>query len=125
MVFSNVSQSIRLELCALDALDAQEAWQFLERTYGKDVPVKMRSVKGLRDIMGIRYDKCASLQEYIKKMVLCSRVIQCNRGEKDGGDGGKDRAKNRNHLRGGGDKRMAMVPVHPGESWSRVGVLGL
>ncbi|KAJ5384986.1 hypothetical protein N7517_002897 [Penicillium concentricum] len=102
MVFSNVSQPIRRELCASQALDAQEAWQFLEKTYGRDVPMKMRSVQGLRDIMSIRYDKCASLQEYIEKMVLCSRAIQCNRGEKDHDDGGKDngRGKNRDHVRG-------------------------
>ncbi|KAJ5436054.1 hypothetical protein N7445_006939 [Penicillium cf. griseofulvum] len=54
MVFSNVSQTIRQELCALEELDAQEAWGFLERTYGRDIPMKMRSVKGLSDIIGIR-----------------------------------------------------------------------
>ncbi|KAJ5163165.1 uncharacterized protein N7500_004995 [Penicillium coprophilum] len=95
MVFSNVSQPIRRELCVLGALNAHEAWQFLKETYGREVPMKMRSVQGLRDIMGIRYDKCASMKEYIEKMVLCSRAIQCNRGGKDNGHG-----KNRNHLRG-------------------------
>lgn len=44
--------------------------------------MKRRSVQGLRDIMNIRYDKCASLKEYIEKMVLCSRAIQYNRGER-------------------------------------------
>ncbi|KGO77297.1 hypothetical protein PITC_092570 [Penicillium italicum] len=100
MIFSNVSLPIRRELCALEALDAQEAWQFLERTYGRVIPMTMRSINGLRDIMGIRYDKCASLKEYIEKMVLCSRAIECNRGEKESGDQGKhSRGKNCNHLR--------------------------
>ncbi|KAJ5834603.1 hypothetical protein N7447_000629 [Penicillium robsamsonii] len=101
MVVSNVSQPIRRELCASKALDAQQAWQFLEKTYGRDVPMKMRSVQGLRDIMGIRYDKCVSLKEYIEKMVLCSRAIQCNRGVKGRDDGGQDngRRKNRNRSR--------------------------
>lgn len=96
VVFSNVSQPIRRELCALEELDARETWQFLERTYGGDVPMKMRSVKGLRDIIGIKYDDCASLKEYIEKMVLCSRAIQCNHGEKYGGDGGKHNGRGTN-----------------------------
>lgn len=62
--------------------------------------------QGLRDIIGIRYDECAPLKEYIEKMVWCSPAIQCNRGEKDGGDRGKhnDHGKNRIHLRGDGAK---------------------
>lgn len=122
MVFSNVSQPIRRELCALGELDARETWQFLERTYGGDVPMKMRSVKGLRDIIGIKYDDCSSLKEYIEKMVLCSRAIQCNHGEKYGGDGGKHngRGKNRNHLRGDGTNEWLwcqLILVNIGPEW--------
>jgi hypothetical protein len=120
MVFSNVSQPIQQELCAVEALDAQEAWGFLERTYGRDIPMKMRSVKGLRDIMGIRYDECASLKEYIEKMVSCSRAIQCNRGEKDE-DGGKDngRGKNRSRSRGGANEWLwcQFILVNLGPEW--------
>ncbi|KXG45456.1 uncharacterized protein PGRI_040050 [Penicillium griseofulvum] len=121
MVFSNVSQPIQQELCALEALDAPEAWGFLERTYGRDIPMKMRSVKGLRDIMGIKYDECASLKEYIEKMVSCSRAVQCNRGEKDE-DGVKDngRGKNRGHLKGGGTNEWLwcqFILVNLGPEW--------
>lgn len=119
MVFSNVSQPIRQELCALEELDAWETWQFLERTYGRDVPMKMRSVKGLRDIIGIKYDECASLKEYIEKMVLCSRAIQCNRGEKDGSNGGKHNGRG-NHFRGDGANEWLwcqLILVNLGPKW--------
>ncbi|KAJ5500206.1 hypothetical protein N7453_009257 [Penicillium expansum] len=123
MVFNNVSLPIRRELCALKVLDAQETWQFLERTYGRVIPMKIRSINGLRDIMGIRYDKCASLKEYIENMVLCSRAIQCNRGEKVCGDGEKDNGrgdKDYNHLRGDGTNEWLwcqFILVNLGPEW--------
>ncbi|KAJ5959977.1 uncharacterized protein N7479_007127 [Penicillium vulpinum] len=121
-VFSNVSPFIQQELRALNVSDAQEAWKFLEKTYGRDIPMKMRSVKDLRDIMSIRYEKCASLEEYIEKMVLCSRAIQCNHGEKDCDDGGKDngRGKSRNHLRIDGNNEWLwcqFILVNLGPKW--------
>jgi len=64
MIFSNVSKQIKRALSALEILDAREAWQFLEKTCGGDVPLRIRSVKGVRDIMSIKYDECASLKEY-------------------------------------------------------------
>ncbi|CAI7586418.1 unnamed protein product [Penicillium glandicola] len=115
MIFSNVSRLIRRELRVLEAFNAQEAWQFLERTYGRDIPMKMRSVKGLRDIMGIRYDECASLKEYIEKMVFCSQAIQCD-------DGGKDNGyrKNCNQSRGDGTNEWLwcqFILVNLGPEW--------
>lgn len=90
MIFSNVSKPIKQDLSALGTMDAREAWQFLERTCGGDVPLRIRSVKGVRDIMNIRYDECTSLREYLDKMMLCTRAIECNPcGDKDRYRGGK------------------------------------
>lgn len=90
MIYSNVSPHIQPRLAALDSLDAGEAWQHLERTCGGLVPLRARSVKGVRDIMSIRYDKCLSLKEYLDRMILCIRAIECNpHGEKESSRGGK------------------------------------
>ncbi|KAJ5773430.1 hypothetical protein N7457_008326 [Penicillium paradoxum] len=121
MIFSNVSRPIRRELGTLETLDSREAWQFLQRMYGRYVHMKMRSVQGLRDIMGIKYDGCASLEEYIGKMVVCIRAIQCNHGEKAGDDGGKDTrcGKNRNHRRGEDNEWLwcQFILVNLGPEW--------
>ncbi|KAJ5337637.1 hypothetical protein N7452_004365 [Penicillium brevicompactum] len=90
MIYSNVSPHIQPRLAALESLDAHEAWQHLERTCGGRVPLRARSVKGVRDIMSIRYDKCLSLKEYLDRMILCIRAIECNpHGEKERYCGGK------------------------------------
>jgi hypothetical protein len=90
MIFSNVSKPIKHALSTLGTMDAREAWQFLEKTHGGDVPLRIRSVKGVRDIMNIRYDECTSLKEYLDKMTLSARTIECNpRGEIDRYRGGK------------------------------------
>lgn len=84
VIFSNVSSQIQQDLSDLGTSDAHEAWQFLEKTCGGDVPLRVRSVKGVRDIMNIRYDKCSSLKEYLRNMMLCIRAIECNpHGEKE------------------------------------------
>ncbi|CAG8101459.1 unnamed protein product [Penicillium olsonii] len=84
VIFSNVSPQIQEDLRGLETLDAGEAWQFLEKTCGGDVLLRARSVKGVRDIMNVRYDKCSSLKEYLRKMMLCIRAIECNpHGEKE------------------------------------------
>lgn len=64
MIFSNVSRPVQRDLSSLETLDAREAWQFLERTRGVK-PMEMRSVKGLRDIIGIKYDVIAHHSETI------------------------------------------------------------
>ncbi|KAJ5863624.1 uncharacterized protein N7529_005540 [Penicillium soppii] len=109
MIFSNVSESLRNHLSALGTMDARKAWQFLEKRCGGNVPLIVRSVDGVRDIMSIRYEECKSLREYLDKMLLCARAIECKPcGEKERSRycrhcGGKD---------GHGGKRC-----HGGNEW--------
>ncbi|CAL5872676.1 uncharacterized protein PFLUO_LOCUS6942 [Penicillium psychrofluorescens] len=80
MMTANVSRRIRRELCDNGlAWDARGTWSYLQRTCGGDLAMTRRSFQGIRDLLRIGYDDCSSLDDYLCKMLVCIRAIECNR----------------------------------------------
>lgn len=83
LLITNVSGSIRRELCTSWAWDACGSWSYLREKYGVFAATMTRSVQGVHDLTSLRYEDCASLSEFLGKMKQCIRVIECNRPERE------------------------------------------
>lgn len=83
LLISSVSQSIRQDLCTSWAWDTRGSWSYLQEKYGGFAATMTRPVQGVHDMTSLRYEDCASLSEFLRKMKSCIRVIECNRPEKE------------------------------------------
>lgn len=79
MIAANVSREIRRDLCDELAWDARETWYHLQRTCGDTLALTRRSVQGVHDLLRMRTEECTSMEEYLCKMLVCIRAIECNR----------------------------------------------
>jgi hypothetical protein len=80
MITANVSRGTRRELCDNGlAWEARGTWTYLQWTYGGDLARTRRSMQGIRELLRIEYEDCSSLDDYLCKMLVCIRAIECNR----------------------------------------------
>ncbi|KAJ5808110.1 hypothetical protein N7474_009379 [Penicillium riverlandense] len=80
IITANVSREIRRELCVNGlAWDARGTWSYLQGTCGGDLAMTRRSMQGIQDLLHIKYDDCSSLDDYLGRMLVCIRAIECNR----------------------------------------------
>jgi hypothetical protein len=80
MMAGNVSREIRREICVEGlAWDARGTWNYLQRTCGGNLALTRRSMQGIRDLLHTGYNDCSSLDDYLCRMLVSIRAVECNR----------------------------------------------
>jgi hypothetical protein len=83
-IIDSVSPEIRQVLNADYNWNLRGAWIYLEKTYSSVSATTLCSVKGLRDLLDLEFEECASLTDFLGLMVRFSRAIECNQQGKQG-----------------------------------------
>lgn len=83
-ILESVSPEIRQILNADWHGNPRGAWLYLERTYASVSATTLCSMRGVRGMLDLKYEDCASLTDFLGLMVQYSRAIQCNQQGKQG-----------------------------------------
>ncbi|KAJ5684302.1 uncharacterized protein N7477_000647 [Penicillium maclennaniae] len=83
-IMESVSPEIRRILNVDWRGNPRGAWLYLERTYGSVSATTLCSMRGVRDMLDLKYDDCGSLTDFLGLMVQYCRAIQCNQQGKQG-----------------------------------------
>jgi hypothetical protein len=83
-IIESVSPEIRRVLNADYNWNPRGAWFYLEKTYASVSATTLCSVKGLRDMLDLKFEECGSLTDFLGLMVRFSRAIECNQQGKQG-----------------------------------------
>ncbi|KAJ5132299.1 hypothetical protein N7448_006457 [Penicillium atrosanguineum] len=83
-IMESVSPEIRRILNSDWHGNPRGAWFYLERTYASVTATTLCSMRGVRDMLDLKYEECASLTDFLGLMVRYFRSIECNQQGKQG-----------------------------------------
>lgn len=84
LLLNSVSGEISRDIIVNSDWTTRGAWFYLQKTYASVSATTLCSVQGVRDMLDIKYEECASMKDFLGLMVQCFHAIECNRkGKRD------------------------------------------
>ncbi|KAJ5212181.1 uncharacterized protein N7498_003827 [Penicillium cinerascens] len=84
LIISSISREIRRDLCDHFWWNTPGAWYYLQETYSSVPATTLCAMRGIGDLLNLKYEQCASMKDFLGLMVQYCHAIECNQEGKRG-----------------------------------------